>query len=615
MTTPGNCPSCGAVLPTNAPAGQCPACLLRIGLALADGGFGLPAVETPPGSRGEADRQRLHRLGDYELEGEISRGGMGVVFRARQLSLNRAVALKLIRAGEFADETEVARFRAEAEAAAHLDHPNIVPIYEVGEHEGRHYFSMRLVEGGSLAVRISNRETRIPDQEAAALLAKVARAVHYAHQRGILHRDLKPGNILLDAQGQPHLTDFGLARRVEADSTLTMSGAILGTPNYLPPEQAAGAKSLTTAADVYSLGAILYELLAGRPPFVGATVMETLQKVIHEEPVRPGRVRQSQKEEGKMPKAESLACSIPSTSAFLILPSAFADLETICLKCLEKDPVRRYSSAELLAEDLERWLRGEPIVARPTTSLERTLLWVRRNPALSGLLLAILIVALTGLVGIIWQWRTAENNAIELQIELAANELITEVLKGTEASEIVVEKGHLTFHRQGNNDHRIQTPSGMIRIHGGTRVDTAYQPITNRTINYRGSGAGWDLEAVVLKNGTVSVTDLRSGRNLAPALRHPGRVYALVFSPAGRFLVTGSSDARIRAWHSHSGQRIATMNESGTNAIYALRFTSDGRHLVSIDTSNTLMVWNTKTWLLKNSRRVEITPLSIRVGN
>jgi serine/threonine protein kinase len=290
-------------------------------------------------------------FGDYELLEEIARGGMGVVFRARQVSLNRVVALKMILAGELASADDVRRFRSEAEAAANLDHPHIVPIYEVGEHEGRQFFSMKFVEGGSLANQVE-RLTKKP-KEVVALLAKVARAVHFAHQRGILHRDLKPANILLGPDKQPYVADFGLARRIDADVGQTGSGVTVGTPSYMAPEQARGKKLATTAADVYSLGAILYECLTGRPPFRAATPLDTLLQVMDVEPTLPTAVN----------------------------PKADPDLSAVALKCLEKEPARRYASAETLADDLDRWLNGEPITARRAGFWQRQLRWLTGHPA------------------------------------------------------------------------------------------------------------------------------------------------------------------------------------------------------------------------------------------
>jgi serine/threonine protein kinase/tetratricopeptide (TPR) repeat protein len=295
-------------------------------------------------------------LDDYELLEEIARGGMGVVFKARQKSLNRVVALKMILAGQLAGEDQVRRFRAEAEAAARLDHPGIVPVYEVGEAGGRHFFSMGFVAGQSLAKRVAAGP--LPPREAADLVKRIAEAVAYAHGRGVIHRDLKPGNVLLDAGGQPRVTDFGLAKQLGGDDGLTVSGQIMGTPSYMPPEQALGQlEAVGPRSDVYSLGAILYCLLAGRPPFQAASTLETINQVVQQEPVSPRQLN----------------------------PQVPRDLETICLKCLEKDPARRYASAQNLADEAGRFLRGEPILARPVSRPARLWRWCRRNPAVATL--------------------------------------------------------------------------------------------------------------------------------------------------------------------------------------------------------------------------------------
>jgi serine/threonine protein kinase len=307
------------------------------------------------------------RFGDYELLGEIARGGMGVVFRARQVGLNRQVALKMLRSGPLASDSERRRFRAEAEAAARLRHPNVVPIYEVGEHRGRPYFSMKLIEGGSLADRLE----RFADDPGAAarLVAQVARAVHDAHGCGLVHRDLKPSNILLDPDGTPHVSDFGLAKTVGGDGGLTLSGAVVGTPGYMAPEQAAGKGSdVTACADVYGLGAVLYALLTGRAPFAASSVPETVMQVLEREPVRPREIR----------------------------PAVPRDLERICLKCLEKRPEDRYASAEAVADDLERFLRGEDVEAGRAGRLDRLRRWARREPGLATRLTGLgVIFALT----------------------------------------------------------------------------------------------------------------------------------------------------------------------------------------------------------------------------
>jgi len=365
ITTARFCRKCGATIPPDSPHQSCGACLLETGLG---------AIEPEPETKVDrASSPMLMDFGDYELLEQIGRGGQGVVFRARQKSLNRIVALKVIGLGHWATEAHLKRFRREAEAAARLEHPCIVPIYEVGERDGSCYFSMKFVEGGQLD-EVAKRKP-MPPRRAAELIAKVASTVHYAHEHGILHRDIKPGNILLDANGEPHLTDFGLARLVESESSVTQTLDVLGTPSYMAPEQAVGNNAaVSNATDVYGLGAVLYQLLTGQPPFAGGTTYETIKLLEDTEP-RPPR---------------------------LLNPKIDRDLSTICLKCLEKDPKRRYSSALTLAEDLDRWLKHEPIRARHTGIFSRARKWVQRNP--TSAVLAASLVALAAAGGwIVWK--------------------------------------------------------------------------------------------------------------------------------------------------------------------------------------------------------------------
>ncbi|NQT15878.1 MAG: serine/threonine protein kinase, partial [Planctomycetes bacterium] len=333
----------------------------------------------------------------FEVLEELGRGGMGVVYKARQEGLNRLVALKMILAGGHADEESLRRFQAEAEAVAKLHHPNIVQIHEIGQHEGRPFFALEYVDGGTLHERLAG--TPLLPRDAAELTEQLARAVDYAHQRGIVHRDLKPANVLLEQSGEstaesqtqrgsssgvrrstiaarpsprPKITDFGLAKQTESDSGQTRSGAIVGTPSYMAPEQAAGhTKEVGPLADVYSLGAILYETLTGRPPFKASTVVETLQQVTSQDPVPPTRFQ----------------TAVPR------------DLETICLKCLEKDASKRYATAGELADDLRRFLEGVPITARPVSTTEHVWRWARRNKAIAASLAGIALLLLATTIG------------------------------------------------------------------------------------------------------------------------------------------------------------------------------------------------------------------------
>jgi eukaryotic-like serine/threonine-protein kinase len=328
----------------------------------------------------------LPQIPGYDAEALLGRGGMGVVYKARHRSLNRPVALKMLIAGAYAGPSERARFQREAEAVASLRHANIVAVHDLGDHEGCPYFTMELLEGGSLAQALSG--TPQPARQAAALLITLAEAVHVAHQAGIVHRDLKPANILLTAEGTPKVADFGLARHFEGEAALTLSGTRMGTPSYMASEQVVGkAGMIGPATDIYGLGAVLYEMLTGRPPFRGETAAETERQLIHEEPVSPARLNT------KVPR----------------------DLETICLKCLSKEPQRRYASAAALADDLRRFRDGRPIAARPVARPERLLRWLRRNPTATALIVtAAVLLGLASAAGL-REWGLAMRRRAEME--------------------------------------------------------------------------------------------------------------------------------------------------------------------------------------------------------
>jgi WD40 repeat protein len=470
-----------------------------------------------------APGETVRYFGDYELVAEIARGGMGVVYRARQVSLNRAVALKMILAGQLASEQDVRRFRAEAEAAAQLDHPGIVPIHEIGEHQGQQYFSMGYIEGTSLAERLAAGP--IEPRAAAELVRQVAEAVQYAHEHGVIHRDLKPGNILLDRSGRPRVTDFGLAKRVAADSSLTATGQVMGTPSFMPPEQAGGRTgAIGPAADVYALGAILYSLVTGRPPFQAAGVMETLLQVLEREPVP---VRQ-------------LNAAVPK------------DLETIGLKCLEKEPQRRYASARELAADLQRFLDGRPIVARPVTGRERLVKWARRQPIIAGLTAAVVLVSLIGVAGIIWQWRsavTAQRESGRLAMRLTfdraiercthddPNEGLLWLARGLESAPD--EPTRQLFRLNLDAWSRQVAILERVSLQEPKAYDIAFSPDGRRVVRAEGQ--------------TARIWDLETSRPIGPPLGHGGFVSHAAFSSDGRMLATAARDGTARVWDAETG--------------------------------------------------------------
>jgi tetratricopeptide (TPR) repeat protein/predicted Ser/Thr protein kinase len=343
---------------------------------------------TIPGKKASPQEAREILVPGYEILGEIGRGGMGVVYKARQEGLERLVALKMILAGSHAGPDELLRFRVEAETVARLQHPNVVQVYQVGEQDGLPYLSLEFVNGENLDTKLGGMPQ--PPREAAALLEKVARAIHKAHEHGVVHRDLKPGNILITEDGEPKVTDFGLAKRLDVDMGQTRTGTIMGAPAYMAPEQAAGkSKEIGPAADIYALGVILYEMLTGRPPFQGTTVLETLDQVRLQEPISPKRLQP------KLPR----------------------ELETICLKCLEKAPNRRYPTAQELADDLGRFLAGEPIKARHTAAWERAIKWAKRKPMAASFLGAIVLGTLGVFLSAAIAWGQ-RNRAVNSEVKL-----------------------------------------------------------------------------------------------------------------------------------------------------------------------------------------------------
>jgi len=485
------CRRCGMKIFSDAPEGLCMGCVLETALGIspdesvADGGdrglsTSADAKAEPRTKTSVRAASMLGELGDYELLEEVGRGGQGVVFRARQKSLNRIVAVKVIGLGQWATPAHLKRFRLEAEAAASLDHPCIVPIYEVGEREGQCYFSMKFVEGGQLDE--VTQQPPISIRQAAELISKVARTVHYAHEHGILHRDIKPGNILLDEKGEPHLTDFGLARLVESESTVTRTLEVLGTPSYMAPEQATGDNTkLARTTDVYGLGAVLYQLLTSHPPFAGGTTYETIKLLLETEP-RPPRLWNSKIDR---------------------------DLSTICLKCLERDPKRRYSSALAFAEDLDRWLKHEPIKARHIGIIGQGRRWLQRNPTTATVtMLSLALIAALGVI--VWNSRLLDHPATTgiavLPFQNLSNDredasfadgvqddLLTKLAKIAHLK--VISRTSVTGYRDQHNTRDIGEALGVSHVlEGSVRKTGAWLHINAQLIDARTDSHLWAEE-------------------------------------------------------------------------------------------------------------------------
>lgn len=490
------------------------------------------------------------RIGDFELLEEIGRGGMGVVYKARQISLDRVVAVKMILSGEFADDHEVERFGTEAKAAASLKHPHIVAIYEVGEEAGRHFFAMEYIEGPSLAQ--IQAEGPLPPRKAAGLIATVAEAVHYAHTRGVVHRDLKPGNLLLDQAGQPHIADFGLARRRENDSHLTSTGQVLGTACFIPPEQAVNdSAAIGPASDVYSLGALLYTLLTGRPPFQAASYVETLNQVIKRDPISPRRLN----------------------------PAVPRDLEVICLKCLEKHPAQRCQSAAVLAAELRRYLNHEPIHLRKIGRLSLTWRWCRRRPAAA----AFVALSVAGLVLFLAGLFLHNRDLAELNSQLSnLNEQLS-----TSARDSDVARENAERHAQQTADTlygaEMRLAASALHDHD-TRTLTELLNRHLPTDKEQQDRRGFEWYYLRRQASTAHHTLLELD---APQ-------YFVCFSPDRRLIATAGQDAIVRLFDAETEEAIREIVTRQVE-VNGLAFTSDGNELATAGDDGSVRIWNVAT--------------------
>jgi WD40 repeat protein/serine/threonine protein kinase len=616
VTNQATCGQCGAELPPE--GGVCSRCALRMGLeAAAVVAHGEAALDDLP-----MDPEELIIADTYRVLDVLGRGAMGVVYRARQRNLDRLVAVKMLTAGLFAEPAVRQRFATEARAAASLNHPNIVTLHDWGEHGGCPYFSMELLPGGSLADLV--RPGPIAPLRAAEIIAIAARAIHYAHQRNIVHRDLKPANILLDAEGLPKVADFGLAKALDQNEALTLSGQILGTPGYMAPEQAAGASDQAGGAgDIYGLGAVLYHLLTGRPPFQGASVWETLQQVNDSEPAPPRSVN----------------------------PAVPEDLEVIVLKSLQKRPADRYTTAAELADDLGRWQRGEPIHARRASSLQRLDKWSRRNPALAGSLLLLAASLLVGSVVSLWfgfaaaqssreasaarakaesarrreerarqntegLWYAANMGLAQQAWDLGDYARLTNILAETAASS---DRGfewyywhrlaHASLHTLTGHEQPVASvafsPDGGRIVTGGldgtvriwstaTGTNQTILRASDRPIRCVAASSTNDWIAAAGDDGVAQVWEM-DGARLRTRVLVPGEtVTTMAFSPGADLLYTAGSDQVATAWALPSGERACRF-EGHSSRIVSLAVSADGRRLATASWDGTVRVWDAGT--------------------
>lgn len=575
--------------------------------------------DTEPTTKSRPARERVGYFGDYELLAEIARGGMGVVYKARQVNLDRVVALKMILAGQLASEADVRRFNQEAEAAANLDHAGIVPIFEVGQHKGQHFFSMAFIDGESLAQRLSR--SVLPAREAAELVKEIARVVQYAHENGVVHRDLKPANILLNRDGEPRITDFGLAKKIEDDSGLTATGQVLGTPSFMAPEQAAGrTDQVAEPADVYALGAVLYVALTGRPPFQADNPLDTLMLVLEREPISPRELN----------------------------PSTPKDLETICLKCLEKDRQKRYRSAGEFASELDRFLTGRPILARPVSTVTRTWRWCRRNPAAAIALVAISALFLTAMVGAFWvnaarkEAVRHEAIAIEERNESERQRKEVERQKGlvqnqrdeanrqrdlaekrqeeaetqrklaearrreadTQRKEAETQR-KLAVQRQLETDR--QRKLALERLDRSHRLVYASQTLQAQR-EWEAGDYGTARETLALTQPDLRGWEYdylheRFNRNQKTLTGHTAFVSMVAVSPDGQRIASIDSDKTVKVWNAQTAKQLHSFDATGS--VGSLSFSPDGQEVMS-----STVVWDLETGEVKQKLKTGFSTLS-----